>query len=60
MEDPQVKNAVEWFVGKQDESGLWKVYMLRGRDKDLNLWICLAIIRVFKRFCTSTDFERQA
>lgn len=58
MEDPQVKNAVEWFVGKQDESGLWKVYMLRGRDKDLNLWICLAIIRVLRRFCTSTDFER--
>lgn len=49
-----------WFLGKQDKSGLWKVYMLRGRDKDLNLWICLAIIRVFKRFCTSTDSERQA
>ena len=39
---------------------LWKVYMLKGRDKDLNLWICLAIFRVLRRFYTNTDSERQA
>jgi hypothetical protein len=22
MEDPQIKNAVEWFIGKQEKSGL--------------------------------------
>jgi hypothetical protein len=58
MEDPQIKNAVEWFVGKQEKSGLWKLSMLRGKDKDLNLWICLAICRVLRRFCTSKDSDR--
>jgi hypothetical protein len=60
MEDQQVKNAIEWFVDKHDKSGLWKGSILRGKDKDLNLWICLAICRVLRRFCTNTNSERYA
>lgn len=59
MEDPQIKNAIEWFIDEQEKSGLWNVSMLRGKDKGLNLWICLAICRVLRRFCTNRDSERQ-
>lgn len=58
MDDPQIKTAIEWFITRQHESGLWKVSMLRGKDRDLNLWICLAICRVIKRFCANEDSER--
>jgi hypothetical protein len=53
MMEPQIKKAVDWFINSQSENGLWKVPLLRGKDKDLNLWIALAICRVIKRFCTT-------
>jgi hypothetical protein len=58
MDDPRIKTAIEWFITRQHESGSWKVSMLRGKDRGLNLWICLAICRVIKRFCTNEDSER--
>jgi hypothetical protein len=51
MQDPQVKKAIDWLINAQSENGLWDVHLVRGKDKDLNLWIALAICRVFKRFC---------
>ncbi|HUX98566.1 MAG TPA: prenyltransferase/squalene oxidase repeat-containing protein [Candidatus Deferrimicrobium sp.] len=50
-DEPQIKKALEWFIAKQDSSGRWNLKLLMtGTDKDLNLWLCFAICRVFKRF----------
>jgi hypothetical protein len=49
-ENPQIKKAIDWFVIKQQQNGAWKLKLVRGKDKDLDLWITLAICRVFKKF----------
>jgi len=50
IEDPHVEKAVRWLMDRQQEEGLWRVNMLKPReDKDLKLWVSLAICRVFKR-----------
>jgi len=55
LEDVGVKEAVEWFLRKQQKNGLWNLCLLKGaREKDLNLWMCLAICRVIKRFHTGS------
>jgi hypothetical protein len=51
MQDAQIKKAIDWLINAQSENGLWKVHLVRGKDKDLYLWIALAICRVLKRFC---------
>ena len=51
MQGPQIKKAIDWFINAQEEDGSWNVHLVRGKDKDLNLWIALAICRVVKRFC---------
>ncbi|MGD0451075.1 MAG: hypothetical protein ABSA79_08505 [Candidatus Bathyarchaeia archaeon] len=51
IEEPQIKKAIDWLINSQNENGLWNVHLVRGKDKDLNLWITLAICRVVKRFC---------
>ena len=50
MQEPQIKKAIDWLIDVQNESDLWNVHLIRGKDKDLNLWITLAICRVFKKF----------
>jgi hypothetical protein len=51
LDDAEVKTAVEWFLRKQQKNGLWNLCLLKGaKEKDMNLWICLAICRVIKRF----------
>jgi hypothetical protein len=54
MEEPQIRKAMDWLINAQNENGLWNVHLVRGKDKDLSLWIALAICRVVKRFCTFT------
>ncbi len=49
-QDPNIDKALEWFVDRQQENGLWTLRMLKTGRKNLNLWIDLAICRVFKRF----------
>jgi hypothetical protein len=49
-EDTDIQEALDWFVDKQEKTGLWKLKMLRGKGKDLHLWLDLAVCRVFKRF----------
>ncbi len=49
-EQPTIKKALQWFAEEQQPDGIWRVKLLRGKDKDLNLWISLAICRVFRRF----------
>jgi len=49
-EDPHVREALRWLTDRQQEDGLWRVKLLKsGRDKNLKLWVSLAICRVFKR-----------
>ncbi len=49
-DNPQVARALEWFIERQGENGVWKLTFLRDKDEDLCLWISLAICRVLKRF----------
>jgi hypothetical protein len=50
MEQPQIKKAMDWLINAQNEGGSWNLHLVRGKDKDLNLWIALAICRIVKRF----------
>jgi hypothetical protein len=50
VDNPQILKALEWFITWQQENGTWKLMLLRNKEKDLSLWISLAICRVFKRF----------
>ncbi len=52
-ENAQVMKALNWFISKQEQNGLWKLKTLRGKDKEVDFWISLAICRVFKRFYNS-------
>jgi hypothetical protein len=49
--DSRIGKAIEWLTSRQQENGLWKLSILKGKDKEINLWMCLAICRVIKRFC---------
>jgi hypothetical protein len=48
-DDSQINRALNWFIAKQQKNGVWKLHTVRGKDKDLPLWISLAICRVFRR-----------
>jgi squalene cyclase len=49
-DEPKIKEALDWFVTSQGEDGLWNLQLLKARsDKDLRLWLGLAICRVFRR-----------
>jgi hypothetical protein len=43
MDQPQIEKAVYRLIKAQSESSLWNVHLVRGKDKDLNLWITFAI-----------------
>jgi hypothetical protein len=52
--EPQIDRALQWFVGNQQTTGIWKLKILRGQNQDiLQLWLALAICRIFKRFCSA-------
>ncbi len=48
MQDLQIKKAIDWLINAQNENSFWNVHLVRGKDKDLNLWIALAVCRVQK------------
>jgi hypothetical protein len=55
-EDSDVRNALQWLIENQQESGLWKTSYSRihrnaadTRTTDEQLWITLAICRIMKR-----------
>ncbi|MGB9936470.1 MAG: hypothetical protein ACPK7O_02010 [Methanobacterium sp.] len=49
-ENFQIYEALEWLKNRQTEEGLFNVKIVRGADKDLPYWICLAVCRLFKRY----------
>jgi len=55
--ESQIQKALEWFITRQQDNGLWKLQLQKNRSiKDLHLWIDLAICRVLKRFFAHTLF----
>ncbi len=50
-DDARISKALEWFVARQKDDGLWELSPLRmAREQDRDAWISLAICRVLKRF----------
>jgi hypothetical protein len=56
-DDIDVKNALEWLLDKQEKNGLWKISYsnihkntFNTKSSDMQLWISLSILRIFKRF----------
>ncbi|MFX0106449.1 MAG: hypothetical protein ACFE75_13315 [Candidatus Hodarchaeota archaeon] len=47
---PQIKLALNTLRERQLENGLWDLKLLKTKDKDLPLWVALAICRIFKKF----------
>lgn len=51
QDDPQVTKGLEWFAFRQKRDGGWKLPLrLVEGEKERDLWITLAVSRVFKRF----------
>jgi len=49
--EPHIQKALQWFVDNQQKNGLWKLKITRGTNKNvLELWLVLAVCRIFKRF----------
>jgi hypothetical protein len=56
-DDPDIRRALDWFIDHQEPTGLWKITYAKERgviDNERNrvrqLWVTLAICRIFKRF----------
>lgn len=45
----QIKKALDWLLKKQKKDGLWNLKIMMGKDKELPLWIDLAVCKVLKR-----------
>lgn len=44
-----IKEGLDFLIHKQNDEGLFDLRIVRGSDKDLKYWICLAICRLFKK-----------
>jgi hypothetical protein len=49
-DNSQIAEALEWLKSRQTKEGLFDIKIVRGGDKDLPYWICLAVCRLFKRY----------
>lgn len=50
-EDPDIRKGLEWFASRQRRDGGWRLTLrLIEGEKERELWITLAISKVFKRF----------
>ena len=56
----KVAEALQWFIEHQESSGLWKISYSsihksseNSKTRELQLWISLAILRIFKRYYDS-------
>jgi hypothetical protein len=47
---PKIELGLNTLRERQLKNGLWDLKLLRTRDKDLPLWVALAICRIFKKF----------
>jgi len=50
VDEPQIREGVDWFIENQKKHGLWDLKLVRGAsDKSQNLWVNLVICRTLKR-----------
>lgn len=49
VDQPQIREGVDWFIEHQKKDGLWNLKIVRGGDKSQNLWVSLVICRTLKR-----------
>ncbi|MGF7117202.1 prenyltransferase/squalene oxidase repeat-containing protein [Methanobacterium oryzae] len=49
-DNSQIAEALKWLKNRQTEDGLFNLKIVRGADKDLPYWICLAVCRLFNRY----------
>ncbi|KYC46913.1 MAG: Prenyltransferase and squalene oxidase repeat protein [Candidatus Methanofastidiosum methylothiophilum] len=49
-EDNNIKIGLDYLIKNQRPDGTWEIYYGLPKDDDNNLWITLAICRIFKRF----------
>jgi len=47
---PAIQLALKWLRRQQHSEGWFRVRLLKTLDKELHLWVCLAICRCLKRF----------
>jgi len=51
--DSRIAKGLSWLADEQQRNGLWTLRLLKGRNKDiLQLYLALAICRIFKRFAS--------
>ena len=57
--EPRIDKAMKWFIGHQRRNGLWQLKVVKGQNKEvIQLWLALAICRIFKRFCNPLFHEQ--
>lgn len=49
-ENHHIQEGLDFLKERQNNKGLFDLHIVRGSDKDLKYWICLAICRLFKRY----------
>ncbi|BDZ69913.1 prenyltransferase/squalene oxidase repeat-containing protein [Methanobacterium petrolearium] len=49
-DNPNIHEGLSFLKKKQTNEGLFDLHIVRGSDKDLKYWICLAVSRLFKRY----------
>jgi len=49
-DDRRIEEAIRWLAARQQVDGTWSVPLLRTADKDLRLWVGLAICRALWGF----------
>jgi len=49
-DNPHIKEGLGFLIHRQNNEGLFDLKIVRGSDKDLKYWICLAICRLLKRY----------
>jgi hypothetical protein len=59
-DDPDIRKALDWLVDNQSSDGLWRMTYVKGtkegtsakneKTRERQLWLTLAIARIFKRF----------
>jgi len=49
-DNPDIQRGLTFLSNQQNNKGLFDLKILKGRDKDLKYWICLAICRVFVKY----------
>ncbi|MBU7048280.1 MAG: hypothetical protein HXS54_17755 [Theionarchaea archaeon] len=48
-DNPHINGALTWLKNKQRKNGLFELKFLRDKDKELSMWVSLAICRILKR-----------